>query len=76
LPFDVGHALPTCRRFKNNRNCNNLWPPSFYTVGRRRLACGVPVRPPRVLPLVGLIRNAVFLTVVLVHALRRLLPPY
>ena len=32
--------------------------------------------PPRVLPLLGLARNGVFLAAVLVHCARRLLPPY
>ena len=36
---------------------------------------GRPMAPPRVLPLVGLARNAVFLGAVLVHAARRFLPP-
>lgn len=35
-----------------------------------------PVRPPRVFPLTGWLRYLFFLTVVLVHAMRRLLPPY
>lgn len=39
-------------------------------------ASGLPVRPPRVLPLIGLVRNAAFLTVVLAYIFRRLLPPY
>jgi ADP-ribosylglycohydrolase len=35
-----------------------------------------PVRPPSVVPLIGFARNAVFLAAVLVHVVRRLLPPY
>jgi ADP-ribosyl-[dinitrogen reductase] hydrolase len=34
------------------------------------------VRPPRAVPLIGLARNAVFFAAVLVHVVRRLLPPY
>lgn len=37
---------------------------------------GAAMRPPRVIPLIGLPRNALFLVVVLLHACRRLLPPY
>jgi ADP-ribosyl-[dinitrogen reductase] hydrolase len=35
-----------------------------------------PKRPPQILPLVGLARNAVFLSIVMGHVARRLLPPY
>jgi ADP-ribosylglycohydrolase len=37
---------------------------------------GVPSQPPRVIPLVGLARNGVFLAIVLWHIVRRMLPPY
>lgn len=37
---------------------------------------GIPLRPPRVVPAVGLARNALFFAVVLWHVARRLLPPY
>lgn len=37
---------------------------------------GTPVRPPRVLPGVGLARNAIFFAIVLAHIARRMLPPY
>ena len=35
-----------------------------------------PVQPPRTFPLVGLLRNSIFLSAVLGHGFRRLLPPY
>lgn len=35
-----------------------------------------PVSPPRVFPFVGFVRNVLFLLLVLLHAFRRLLPPY
>jgi ADP-ribosylglycohydrolase len=35
-----------------------------------------PVPPPHLVPGVGILRNAVFLAIVLAHAFRRLLPPY
>jgi hypothetical protein len=34
------------------------------------------VKPPRVIPLATIVQNAAFLAIVLLHALRRLLPPY
>jgi hypothetical protein len=37
---------------------------------------GRPVKLPAVFPVVGAPRNAVFLTAVVGHAFRRLLPPY
>lgn len=40
------------------------------------VSTGRPVRPPGVVPLVGLARNGLFLGVVLGHVLRRMLPPY
>jgi hypothetical protein len=58
------------------------WPRSAVWMGRlaeaasNAVATGGPVRPPRVFPLLGLVRNAVFLGVVLAHVARRVLPPY
>ena len=37
---------------------------------------GAPRQPPRVFPVVGLVRNGIFLAIVLGHVARRLLPPY
>jgi hypothetical protein len=42
----------------------------------RAVSTGTSVRPPWVMPFVGLVRNALFLFVVMVHAVRRMLPPY
>ncbi len=58
------------------------WPHSVVWLGRlaeatsNAVKTAVPVRPPRVLPLLGLARNALFLAVVLGHLARQLLPPY
>lgn len=58
------------------------WPRSVAWMGRLADAAGAAVaagaarRPPRVPPVIGLVRNAAFLVVVLAHAARRLLPPY
>ncbi len=58
------------------------WPRSVAWMDRlaaataAAVAAGTPQRPPRVLPVVGLVRNLVFLAVVLAHVARRLLPPY
>jgi ADP-ribosyl-[dinitrogen reductase] hydrolase len=58
------------------------WPRSVAWMERLAEAAGnavktaVPVRLPRVFPVVGLARNAIFLGVVLGHVARRLLPPY
>ena len=37
---------------------------------------GQSVRPPRLLPMVGLFRNLLFLGIVLTHVIRRIFPPY
>lgn len=58
------------------------WPRSVAWM--RRLAeaasgavtTGLPIHSPRVIPVVGLARNALFLAIVLCHVARRLLPPY
>jgi ADP-ribosylglycohydrolase len=58
------------------------WPRSVAWMGRLAEAAAnavktaVPVQPPRVFPLNGLARNVLFLVVVIVHVVRRLLPPY
>ena len=52
------------------------WMESLAEAVVRATSAADPTPPPRVVPLVGLARNAVFLGVVLVHVLRRLLPPY
>lgn len=58
------------------------WPRGVAWMEQLAEACagamkaGEPTRPPWVVPLVGLARNAVFLAAVLGHGLRRLLPPY
>jgi ADP-ribosylglycohydrolase len=58
------------------------WPRSAAWMGRlaeaaaRATTTGVPTPPPRSRPIIGLARNAVFLTVVLGHLVRRMLPPY
>ncbi len=58
------------------------WPRSVAWMERLAVATchaiesGAPVRPPRVLPFVSFARNMVFLSVVLAHIARRLLPPY
>jgi ADP-ribosylglycohydrolase len=58
------------------------WPRSVAWMERladatnRAVSSAAPVSPPRLLPVVGILRNAVFLAIVLAHALRRLFPPY
>lgn len=58
------------------------WPRSVNWMERLAEAAGnaaktgAPLRPPRVFPVVGLVRNAFFLALVLGHIARRLLPPY
>jgi ADP-ribosylglycohydrolase len=58
------------------------WPRSVGWMGRlaeaagNAVTTGQPQRPPRVFPVVGLARNALFLAVVLGHVARRLLPPF
>jgi ADP-ribosyl-[dinitrogen reductase] hydrolase len=58
------------------------WPRSVAWMERLAESAGnavktaVPVTPPRVFPVIGLARNALFLGVVLGHVVRRLLPPY
>ncbi len=58
------------------------WPRGVAWMERLAEACvratssGEPTRPPWAVPLVGLARNAVFLTTVVFHVVRRLLPPY
>jgi ADP-ribosyl-[dinitrogen reductase] hydrolase len=42
----------------------------------RAVSSAAPVSPPRLVPIVRYLRNAVFLVTVLEHAFRRLLPPY
>ena len=58
------------------------WPRSVAWMERladatsRAVSSDAPVSPPRLVPVVGILRNAVFLAIVLAHAFRRLLPPY
>jgi ADP-ribosylglycohydrolase len=58
------------------------WPRSVVWMGRLAEAAGnavksaAPVRPPKVIPIVGLARNAIFFGAVLGHVVRRMLPPY
>ncbi len=58
------------------------WPRSVVWMERlaeatgNAIQSGVPRPPPRVVPLVGLARNACFLSLVLWHLARRRLPPY
>ena len=52
------------------------WMERLAASTRHAIASGTPVQSPRVLPLVSLARNAVFICVVLSHIARRLLPPY
>jgi ADP-ribosyl-[dinitrogen reductase] hydrolase len=58
------------------------WPHSVAWMERladatsRAVSSAAPVSPPRLVPGVGILRNVVFLAVVLAHAFRRLLPPY
>ncbi len=52
------------------------WMQRLAIVANEVARTGEPTQPPELPPLVGLARNAVFLTVVLVHVVRRLLPPY
>lgn len=58
------------------------WPRSVAWMDRlaattaSAVTAGAPQRPPRVPPVVGFVRNLVFLIVVLAHVARRLLPPY
>ena len=52
------------------------WMEQLADATTRAVSEGNPVRPPRVVPLVGCVRNAVFFGVVLAHVGRRLLPPY
>lgn len=58
------------------------WPRSVDWMGRladataQAVQTGGAVPSPRVVPLVGLMRNAIFLSAVLGHVARRLLPPY
>jgi ADP-ribosylglycohydrolase len=52
--------------------CTTAWLASLA----QTLAQGQPGRPPRVSSLALLLRNVVFLAIVLAHGFRRLLPPY
>lgn len=58
------------------------WPRSVAWMERLAVAAnnaaktGVPGKPPRVVPMVGFARNILFLAAVMVHAARRMLPPY
>jgi len=58
------------------------WPRSVTWMERladatsRAVGSDAPVPPPHLVPGVGILRNAVFLAIVLAHAFRRLLPPY
>jgi ADP-ribosyl-[dinitrogen reductase] hydrolase len=58
------------------------WPRSVAWMERLAEATGravngvTPISPPRLSPAAVVLRNAVFLTVILTHAIRRLLPPY
>jgi len=58
------------------------WPRSVKWIERlaeatsKAISSGAQVSPPRVIPVVGLLRNAIFLTAVFCHVIRRLFPPY
>ncbi len=52
------------------------WMTHLAEATSKAVTSGVPSAPPKVFPLVGYARNAVFLTVVLAHVARRLFPPY
>lgn len=52
------------------------WMARLADVAATALRAGAPRRPPRVVPGLGFVRNAVFLAVVLAHVARRALPPY
>jgi hypothetical protein len=58
------------------------WPLSVAWMERladatsRAVSSAAPVSSPRLVPGVGILRNVVFLAVVLAHAFRRFLPPY
>jgi len=58
------------------------WPRSVAWMERladatsRAVSSTAPVSPPRLVPGVGILRNVVFLAVVLAHVFRRFLPPY
>jgi ADP-ribosyl-[dinitrogen reductase] hydrolase len=52
------------------------WMENLAEAAGNAVKTAVPVRPPRVFPVVVLARNAMFLSVVLGHVARRLLPPY
>jgi ADP-ribosyl-[dinitrogen reductase] hydrolase len=52
------------------------WMERLAEAAGNAMKTGLPSRSPRVFPVVGLARNALFLAVVLWHIARRLLPPY
>ncbi len=52
------------------------WMEQLADATGRAVSNTTPISPPRVVPAVGILRNAIFLAVVLAHAFRRVLPPY
>ncbi len=52
------------------------WMEQLTDATARAVSSTTPISPPHVVPVVGVLRNAVFLAIVLAHAFRRLLPPY
>lgn len=52
------------------------WMERLAEATNRAVTTSTPVRPPKVVPLVGYVRNAIFFGAVLAHVGRRLLPPY
>jgi ADP-ribosyl-[dinitrogen reductase] hydrolase len=52
------------------------WMQDLARAAAGAVAAGKPHPAPRSLPLLGLVRNGLFLAAVLAHAARRMLPPY
>jgi ADP-ribosyl-[dinitrogen reductase] hydrolase len=52
------------------------WMQQLAEVTGRAVAGAAPISPPCPFPLIGILRNAVFLAIVLAHVVRRLFPPY
>ena len=53
-----------------------VWMEQLADATSRAVSSNTPGSPPRLVPVVGILRNVAFLAIVLAHALRRLLPPY
>jgi len=52
------------------------WMEQLADATGRAVSSATPISPPRLFPAIGILRNAIFLAIVLAHAIRRLLPPY